>query len=56
MEENLGNKHVSHLTPLRVNSGKQDNNYFGGVFNTVNEMCVCSYEYAARARRVWMAY
>ena len=25
MEENLWNKHVSHLTPPRVNSGKQDN-------------------------------
>ena len=28
IKENLWNKHASHLTPLRVNSGKQDNNNY----------------------------
>ena len=35
MEENLWNKHVSHLTPLRVNNGKQDNNYYLVVYPTL---------------------
>ena len=35
MEENLWNKLVSHLTPLRVNNGKQDNNYYLVVYPTL---------------------